>query len=145
MSIMLLLQDVAVKFQNEPLLVPATTVWKTIGGLATSIALIAWRVCRWLWAKHQKDIDLLRSEHNRDTLLIRTDITEMDREIRSQFEEFKDVQDAVIQSTVKIADYQSNRQEIRQSIHDLHLKVDSHHKEQMAVLISILKPERMKS
>ncbi len=121
-------QDVAVRFQQEPLLVPAGTIWKTVGGIIASLSLVMWRLGVFLWKKHKEDIGAIRS-----------DITEMDKEIRSQFDEFKDVQDAIIKTTVKIADYQENRREIRDSIHDLHIKVDGHHQEQMKALFSLIK------
>ncbi len=121
-------QDVAVKFQQEPLLVPASTVWKTVFGVIGSLSLVLWRLGVFLWKKHKEDIQS-----------IRLGINEMDREIRSQFDEFRDVQDAIIKTTVKVADYQENRKEIRDSIHDLHVKVDEHHKAQMNALISLIK------
>ncbi len=128
LQFLLLAQDVAVKFQQDPLLVPAATVWKTVGGIIASLSLVVWRLGIFLWKKHTEDIQS-----------IRLGISEMDREIRSQFDEFKDVQDAIIKTTVRIADYQENRKEIRDSIHDLHIKVDGHHKEQMNALISLIK------
>ncbi len=127
-------QDVAVKFQQEPLLVPASTVWKTVFGVIGSLSLVLWRLGVFLWKKHKEDIQS-----------IRLGINEMDREIRSQFDEFRDVQDAIIKTTVKVADYQENRKEIRDSIHDLHVKVDVHHQEQMKALIALIKGKYVSS
>ncbi len=152
---MWLLQDVAVNFQSEPLMVPASTVWKTIFSIIASLALVIWRLGKYLWNKHSKDIDKINEDSSkaftavnakldRDAEKINAKLDAMTNSNQKRFEELEDVQDAIVQSTVKIADFQANRKEIRESIHELHLKVDSHHKEQMAVLISILRPERMK-
>ncbi len=125
---LLVAQEVAVKFQQEPLLVPASTVWKTVGGIIASLGLVLWRLGVFIWKKHKEDI-----------LAIRTDISNMDTKIRSEINELEDVQDAIIKTTVNVSDYQENRREIRDSIHDLHIKVDGHHQEQMKALIALIK------
>ncbi len=138
-------QDVAVKFQQEPLLVPASTVWKTIFGILGSMSLVVWRLGKFVWAKHKEDIQTIRTDITTVNKAIRMEIMDMDREIRIQFDEYKDVQDAIMKTTVKIADYQENRKEIRDSIHDLHVKVDVHHQEQMKALIALIKGKYVSS
>ena len=134
------LQDVAISLQNEPLMVPASTVWKTIFSIITSLALVIWRLGAYLWRKHAKDITEINAKLDRDAERISAKLDAMTNSNRERFNELEDVQDAIVQSTVKLADFQADRQETRASIHDLHIKVDAHHKEQMAILISILRP-----
>ncbi len=144
------LQDVAISLQNEPLMVPASTVWKTIFSIITSLALVIWRLGTYLWRKHSRDIEKINEDSaksfaavnaklDRDAERISAKLDAMTNSNQKRFEEIEDVQDAIVQSTVKIADFQADRLETRASIHDLHIKVDAHHKEQMTLMVSILR------